>query len=554
MMDQNPELSDEELLSIADEPTLKAKLTPTEMGRLSQLRAQGPDRGSGPVGRFMENAVQPLVQAPGMMATVGQSLLPTEGGAAARQELGRSIVDPSVERLGMAAQANREGRPLAAVGNAVAAVPVVGPAVAHGIDQMRAGDVAGGAGTLTGIAAPFAAGPIARGGVSALKGTAVGEGLANKLESGGIPLPGMSRGANAMLVDQIVPKVGPNKLRLGNKAADIAPKLLRDPGLSAFSRSGLAEKITARLDQATEGLDVAADGRLVSQQVQTGPLLKALDQSIADLTAQPVEASAVPRAANTPPAPTRAEQLGGITGELTDSQAFKSEPLGQAVEPSPNAAQIGTLRQIRREVAQLGPVAPYEAVRRIRASWDKVAKIKYNAATSPDFLAKTEEATGAYKGTGAMRESLAQTDPGSAQSYETYSLYKSANDVVQAAEEANRVRPNRGRGIMARTAGAVIGAHEGGVVGAGIGAIAAGIADRAAEMAPTFQIAIARRMAAAADAFRKGDAPAAQQILERAITKFPAVKSGLKISGKMTPAATVSGLPLAAGSDPSQHP
>lgn len=539
MTDQNPELSDDELLSIADDPALKAKLTPTEMGRLSQLRAGGGGTPQGGAfGRFVEGAVQPLAQAPGMIATVGQSLMPTEAGATARQELGRSIVDPSVDRLNMAAQANREGRPLAAVGNAVAAVPVIGPAIAHGVDQMRGGDVAGGAGTLTGIAAPFVAGPLTRGAVSggtaALKGTAVGEGLANTLDAS----------ANSRMVDQIVPKVGPNKLRLGNKAADIAPKLLREPDLSALSRSGLAAKITARLDQATEGLDVASDGRLVSQQVQTGPLLKALDESIKELTAQPVEASQ--------PTPGKVgEWQVGPEGFKRDVQA---SPLGQSVEPAPNAAQIGTLRQIRREVAALGPVAPYEAVRVIREAWDKVAKVKYNQAVSQDFLAKTGEATGASKGTGAMRESLAQTDPASAKSYEAYSLYKSANDVVQAAEEANRVRPNRGRGIMARTAGAMIGGREGGVVGAGLGAIAAGIADRAAEMAPTFQIAIARRMAAAADALRAGDAAAAQQILERAITRFPAVKSTLKISGKMTPAATVSGLPLAAGSDPSQRP
>src|SRR6185295_18726287 len=522
-------LTDEELLAIADDPALKAKLTPTEMGRLSQLRSQGSnqDRGSGPVGRFVENAIQPLAQAPGMLANLGQSLLPTEGGAAARQELGRSIVEPSVERLQMAAQASGEGRPLAALGNVAAAVPVVGPAVAHGIDQMRGGDVAGGAGTLTGIAAPFVAGPaargVARGGAAALKGTAAGEGLADMLDAS----------AERRLVDNIVPKVGPNKTRFGNKAAEAAPKLLRDPDLSAYSRGGLLEKITARLDQATEGLDTAADARYVSQQVDTGPLLKAIDTSIKELTAQPLEASR--------PFPA-----------VVDGQKV-ARPLGRDVEPAPNSAQIGTLRQIRREVASLGPVADYEAVRRIRQAWDQVAKVKYNPATSQDFLAKQGEATGASKGTGAMRESLAQTDPGSAKSYETYALYKTANDVAAAAEEANRVRPNRGRGIMARATGAMIGGKEGGVVGAGIGAIAMGLADRAAEMAPTFQIVIARRMAAAADALRAGNPVQAQQILERAVTRLPAVKSSLKVTGKMTPAMSVSGMPLAADSDPSER-
>lgn len=526
MMDQTADqLSDEELLSIADDPALRAKLSPQEMGRLSQLRATASNESmGGPVGRFVEGAVGPIAQAPGMLATVGQSLLPTKGGAEARQELGRSIVDPSVDRMQRAAQAWREGRPLAAIGNAAAAVPIIGPAVAHGVEQMQSGDVAGGAGTLTGIAAPFAVGPAVRGAGAALKGTSAGEAIADMADAS----------ANRRMVDQIVPKVGPNKVRLGNKAAEIAPKLLRDPELSAYSRGGLAEKISRRLDEATEGLDTAADGRLVSQQVKTGALLKAIDASINDLTASPVEGSQV--------------------GPTFKGGAPRDVPVGQSVEPAPNAAQLATLRQIRKEVAALGETAPYESVRKIRQAWDQVAKVKYSPAMSQDFLAKQGEATGASKGTGAMRESLAAADPASAKSYETYSLYKTADDVVQAAEEANRVRPNRGRGIMARTAGAVVGGREGGAVGAGIGAIVAGIADKAAEMAPTFQIAIARRLAAVADALRAGNPVEAQQILDRTIAKFPAVKTGLKITGKMTPAMDVARLPRAASNDPNEHP
>lgn len=531
MMAPPDALTDEELLTVADDPQLKAKLTPEEMGRLSQLRASrgAPDRG-GVVSRFVEGAVAPLAQAPEMLSNMAESILPTEGGAAARQALGKAIVDPSVARLGMAAQANSEGRPLAAAGNMAAAIPIVGPAIAGGIDQMRSGDVAGGAGTLTGIAAPFVAGPLARGAAggatSALKGTSLGESLADTLDAS----------ANRRLVDQIVPKVGPNKLRLGNQAAEIAPQLLREPGLSAGSRSGLADKITAGLDAAVDGLDTASDARSASQQVKTGPLLKTLNAAIEKLTASPVDASV--------PVPAKGEWNLTPDGFSRDVKEF---PLGQTVEPAPNAAQLATLRKIRDEVQALGPVAPYESIRRIRQAWDTVAKVKYSPAVSPDYLARQSEATAASKGTGAMRQALADADPQSADAYATYSLYKSANDVVQAAEEANRVRPNRGRGIMARTAGAMIGAKEGGPVGAGIGAIAAGIVDRAAEMAPTFQIAIARRMAAVADALRSGQPEQAQAIIDRTIAKFPTVKTGLKITGKLTPAMSAgSALPLAA--------
>lgn len=527
MMAPPDQLTDDELLSVAGDPVLKTKLTPEERGRLSQLQSSGGGERGGAFGRFVEGAVGPLAAAPGMAATAAQSLMPTEGGAAARQELGRSIVDPSVARLEMAAQANREGRPLAAVGNVAAAVPIIGPAVASGIDQMRSGDVAGGAGTLTGIAAPFVAGPLARGGVGALKGTAVGEKLAGALDAS----------AERRLVDTIVPKVGPNKTRLGNQAADVAPKLLRDPELGAFSRGGLADKIGTRLDQAIEGLDAAANNRTASQQVKTGPLLQQLNAEISRLTATPVEASR--------PVPS-VQGDWKLTPEGV-SRDVASRPIGQPVEPGPNAPQLDVLKRMRAEVQRLGPVAPYESVRRIRESWDQVAKVKYNPATSADFLAKQGEATGASKGTAALRQGLAEADPQGAQANATYHLYKTANDVVQAAEEANRVRPNRGRGIMARATGAMVGGKEGGIVGAGIGAIAMGIVDRAAEMAPTFQIAIARRMAAVADALRAGKPAEAQQLLDRTVARFPAVKSSLKISGKLTPAMSAgSRLPLAA--------
>jgi len=527
-MPQTRSLTDDELLSIVDEPALKAKLTPEEKGRLSVLqRAASGDRGTGPVGRFIENAVSPLAQAPGMMLTAAQSLIPfTKGGAAARQELGKAITEPHAAQGHLAAQAFHEGRPAAALGHGVAAaVPFIGPAVASGIEQMQAGDVAGGAGTLTGIAAPFVAGPFVRGTAAALKGTALGEGLANTLD----------RSAVSRLTDQMVPKVGPNKTRLGNRAAEIAPQLLRDPELGAYSRTGLADKIAARVDQAKDGLDLATDARLVSQQVKTGPLVHQLDAEIQQLVAHPVEASSV-----TPSRQITASGSGGVFEAKT-----QAEPFGRAVEPAPNTTQIETLRRIKSELEALGPVAPYESVRRIRQAWDQVAKVKYSPTVSPDYLAKSGEATGASRGTAAMREALAQTDPASANAYATYHLYKTADDVAQAAEEAQRVRPNRGRGMMARTAGALIGAREGGIVGAGVGAIAAGMADRAAEMAPTFQIAIARRMAAVADALRAGDATEAQALLDRTLQKFPNVRTTLRITGKMTPAAAAASTSLA---------
>lgn len=505
--------TDEELVAAADDPNVLATLTAEEKGRRSQLLAQRArtDAG-GPVSRFVENAVQPLAQAPGMIGTVAESLLPTQGGSQARQDLGRSLIDPSVERLHQAAQANREGRPAAAVGNVMAATPIVGPAVAQGIDQMRSGDVAGGAGTLTGIAAPFVAGPAVRGGMSALKGTALGENIAGRLDAS----------ATSRMVDTMAPKVGANKVRFGGTAEEVAPALIRDPSLSAFSREGLHGGVQARLAEAEAGLDAAAEARGNTKSYPTKPILDALMDRRRKLTAETIDAS---------------------------NPTLRSA-LGQDVVPGPNAGRVAEIDRAIAEVRQLGPIARYESLRRIREAYDGPAKAIYNPSMTADYLKAQGSKMGAADVTGAIRESLANFEPDTAKANATYSLYRAANDVLTATQETERVRPKVGRGLMNRMTGAMVGAHEGGTIGGAIGVVAGEIATRASEMAPTFQIAIARRMAAVADALRAGDPAEAQQILDRAVARFPAVKSGLKFSGKMTPAASVgSGVPLAADGD-----
>lgn len=482
----------------------------------------------GPISRFTEGALRanPITNGVDFL-----SQLVTDPKAA-----GASVVNPSLDQLNQMIAAHKQGRPAAAVGHALGAVPLVGPFVAGEVDRAQGGDLAGAMGALSWLAS----GPIKKG--VGLGTDAVVAGAKNVPAVAGLmnsAADAMDATASEKLARIISPQTGPNKTRLGNAAVESAPGLLRDPELSAYSRGGLADKIRTRLDQAVDGLDVAADSRLASQQVRTRPLVVQIDKQIAELTAQPVEASAVPRKQ---PGVTRADQISGAPGSP------KTEPYGKSVEPSPNSAEIATLRQIRDEVSALGPVAPYESIRRIRQSWDKVAKVKYLPATAQDALKSQGDATAAAKGTAAMREGLAQADPTSAAAYQKYSLYKTANDVVQAAEEADRVRPSRGRGIMARTTGALIGAREGGAVGAGIGAMIATIADKAAEMAPTFQISVARKMAAVADALRSGDPVKAQAMTETIMQSFPAVKGGLRIVGKGTAMAgrASQALPLAA--------
>lgn len=440
---------------------------------------------------------------------------------------GRAVIDPSVAYLQRAVDATKQGRPAAALGEAASAIPLVGPYVRGGIDTMREGNVAGGLGELSWLASPGVKKGLGLATDAAVSGA---KRLAPALLNRGADLLDVT--ANEKLARVLAPQTGPNKVRLGNQAVKGAPDLLRDPALSGYTRSGIAGKIQTRFDQAVEGLDVAADSRLASQQVRTRPLLAELDRRIGELTAQPVEAS---------------RRIPTISPNGTPV----ARPAGRSVEPAPNRAELATLRQIRDEVGALGPVAPYESVRRIRQAWDSAAKPKYLPATAADALTSQGEATGAAKGTSALREALAQTDPASAAAYQQYSLYKSARDVVQAAEEADRVRPNRGRGIMARSIGAIPGAIEGSPVKAVIGATIGAIVDKAAEMAPTFQVVIARKLAAVADTLRSGDPVKARAMTDAIVQGFPAVKTGLKVVGTGSAMAgrAMRPLPLAADAD-----
>jgi hypothetical protein len=520
---QDRELTDQELTSIFNNPKADLSLlTPGEQTRLVKLTehldAAPPTdprvEKLGAVNRFVEGAMRtnPITTGVDFL-----SQLATDPKGA-----GKAVLDPSVEYLNRAVQATRNGQPLAAVGEAASALPLVGPYVRGGVDRMRSGDVAGGLGELSWLASPA---------VKKAAGMAADATLAGAKTAA----PGATNAAAGMLnsaaVDRLTkvmsPQVGPNKTRLGNQAARIAPDLLRDPDLNAYSRSGLANKIDAKFEKAVEGLDVASDSRLASQQVRTRPILSELDKRIAELTATPVEGSQSK--------PVLKDWQLTADGFKRDAVA---KPLGQSVEPAPNAGELATLRQIRDEVSALGPVAPYESVRRIRQAWDQVAKVKYLPATAADALKSRGDATAAAKGASAMREALAQTDPQSAAAYQQYSLMKSAKDVIQAAEEADRVRPARGRG-MVRTLAA----------SQGLAGIIAAIVDKASDYAPTFQIQIARKLAAVADTLKTGDAAQAQAMTEQIAQSFPAVRTGLKVVGKGSAMAGRAMVPQALAAD-----
>lgn len=433
-------------------------------------------------------------------------------------------------------------------------IPIVGPMAADIGQQAGEGDIAGAMGRTAGLMAPIGAGPVARAGAKAV----IGERVAAAADAS----------ATSRITDVMAPKVGANKQRFGGMAERVAPQLAREEGLGAMSREGLHSKVAQRLQEAEADLDAAADSRLISQQVQTDGLLAKIDELIASKTAVPLDASRVTpeyrgapvRGARVTSDPASTEFMAGpdvspsdlrrsdLGYRSLDEGAFASEPrrverpLGQAVEPAPNRSEIATLRQIRSELAQLGPTASYESVRRIRDAWDKVAKVRYMPSSAQDVLKAQGDATGAYKATSVLREGLGAIDPQTAAANQRYSMFKSANDVLDATAEAERTRPKVGRGLMRTAAGATAGAISGGGVGAAIGATVGAIVNRAAEAAPTMQIMIARRLAGVADEIRAGNIGRANDILYRldkqltgALKTAPA--GGVWVSGLDVPTA-----------------
>lgn len=473
--------------------------------------AAGPEGSA--AGRFFSNAgamLNPITAVRGIAGAVAHPI-----------DAATNIYNAQAEQFGKAAEDYRQGRYWEMGGHAAAgALPLVGPAAAEAGEQIAAGDVAGGLGKGTGLLATVVGPSAARG---AVKG-------ARKLLSGErrqAIASGLEESAAGRVADVMSPKVGANKTRFGNQAEKVAPAIAKDLATKGapWSRSGLHDFVKGKLAEGEQGLDAASDARLASQQVRTGDILNVIDDEIAKLTATPVEASRPVRAATGPAVrgarvPEEFGTSGDVrvadvpvgrrgfrtmdTGEFADPQ-LREVPMGRAVEPAPSAPQIETLRKIRSEVAALGPTAPYESIRRIRAAWDQVAKLKYMPSETQDALRKMGTETGAMKGTGAIREALAATDPNTATANTTYSIYRGADDVLEATREIERARPRVGRLIANRIFGTVAGSQAAGPAGAVAGYVAAPFLDAGAAMGVTTKLKVAALQQRLATAIRQGN-------------------------------------------------
>lgn len=397
------------------------------------------------------------------------------------------------EQADKARDAFRQGRYIEAAGHGLAsAVPVIGPAAAAAGERIAGGDVAGGLGEAAALGA-VSSPSLIRGTANAAR-SALPSGARESIASS------LDRGAASRLTDVMRPEVGPNKVRFGNKADDIAPALVEEGMAGGWTREGLHHRVQDRFVSAQQALDAAADARLAARTPNTAPILAALRERLKRLTAETVEATASTRT------PTiRISEILDEQGKPIQIPGHKVEPFGQDVIPGPNQARAAEIQRAIAEIESLGPAARYESIRRLRQAYDNDAKVKYNPSMTADYLKNQGKADGAADVTGVLREHLAKMDPATAAANAEYSLFRAADDVMRATAEVQRTRPKVGRAIMARVMGMFGGSQAAGVPGMAAGFLVGPAVESAVTSGFTTRLQTARLMAGLADAIRSGN-------------------------------------------------
>jgi hypothetical protein len=400
-------------------------------------------------GRFISGAadvLNPVALVEGVAGAVRHPINTATALVGAQVNQGRQAIDLA-----------KQGRYTEAVGHGVAAaVPLLGPAAAEAGEQIASGDVAGGLGKGAGLLVPALAPTAVRGVVKATR--ALPEGAATALE----------RGATARAVETMAPQVGPNKVRLGNLAAKVGPEVLENT--SAVTRTGMLDQAASKLSDSYAALDAAYDAVPNTRQYITAPIKAGLQREISSLSVQ------------------------GIGG---------------TVEPATRASRIASLRQALEEVKGLGNFANVDNLRKLRIAWDEGAQAVFTPSVAQDFLKARASGSGWADARTVLNDYLTSQHPELKPLNADASLWKKAVDVMQAAEESDRVRPKVGRTLMARGLGAATGGAAQGPIGAFVGAVVGpGVEQMMSNLRPGVKIVVGRQMAKLATAIRSGDVPA----------------------------------------------
>lgn len=494
-MPKRVHLPDGRIVNFPD--TMTPEAIQVAMVKLTQGHAPAPDRHAAPDGsaaaRFLSNAgemVNPVNIAKGIYGAVRHPVTTAVA-------IGRSQAD----QFQKAKTAFNEGRYVEAGGHGMAsAIPVLGPVAAEAGEQIGAGDIAGGLGKAVGVLAPTMVPTAIRGARAAVR--TIPNKIANAADAA----------AASRVADVMSPKVGAHKARLGNMAERVAPALAKDLAADGapLTRSGFHAQVQTKLAQAEQALDAASDARLAARTFPTNQLIGDLMAKRRQLMLESVQGSRpIPTVQGAGGIPTPSGMTRNVsTGQMQRTLTKEGRPLGKDVVPGPNAARVAVIDQAIAELKQLGPVTRYDPVRTMRHAYDGQAKVVYSPAVTADFLKARGSALGAADVTSVLRESLAKWDGPTATANAQYSLYRTADDVLKATAEVERVRPKVGRQIIARMTGTILGGQQAGAPGAVAGYVAGPLVDSALASGVTTQLKTAALLAKLSSAIQGGNVSA----------------------------------------------
>lgn len=403
----------------------------------------------------------------------GQAVLPQSMGGTGIVQTVRNIGQAQGDLLEKAKASYAAGDKLTAARHFVDyLLPLIGPVLDKSADSAQQGHYAASAGDAVGLGLSMFGPQAVSEAATALRTTKPAQAVADAAQ----------KGAVNRAVDVMAPQVGPNKVRFGNQVAKAAPDVLRQT--SALTKGGLQTEVANNLDAAHGALDAAYDAVPNTRMYPTAPIIKSLQDAKANL------------------------QVSGIGGKVT---------------PAVRAARVGAIDQAIDEVKGLGSLVNADNLRNLKGAWGEGAKAVFTPAIAPDALKLKSAGAGWADANTALTNFLVDKHPELKPLNADVSLWTKASDAMQAAEEADRVRPKVGRTIMARGLGAAAGGAEGGGIGAAVGAVVGPLIESGlTALSPTRKLFVARQLQALSDALRSGQATKAQALVNGLRKTLPA--------------------------------
>lgn len=465
----------------------------------ADVRSTG-DVWRGPVSRFGESAwemVNPVNVVSGVAQSVAHPIQTVRGMAEESPRLQRE-----------AQEAFGEGRYLRGAAKMVASTlpPMFGSVADKAIMQALEGNVAGGLGTVAGFGA-LVAGPEA---VGSARGTALR--TAAGTQAGQRFGRWAQRSAEKALVNEMVPKVGANKQRFGGKAAQIAGSVIEEPSIRKVGTfEGLRSAVYDKYARVTKELDDAIDAHpeLKRKVWNTPQVIRGLREKLRDYTVETVKEPGMPRPGkDTVPPPWR---------------------------PKANVV-AGAIQTLKRVGGEKGGLIRFDDLRKFRAAYDEWAMEQWWKSIAGDVMKKKGRSTASAQVANVTREWLGEFAPELKPKFKEWSVWRAARDVIDAVDEAERVRPTRRLAVEAG-AGMVTGL----AMGDPLHGIALSVIGPATDMAfvtgaRAAHLRVAGLMHDLAKAIRTGDV-ARQQTLTTRILEW--TKKSAPVSAARPPTVTL---------------